>query len=118
MPFDTELLELPIPQLDWILAMYAKDNPKEIKLVLRNPDGTVRETMDGNRAWIKSRKAWDEVLRGKALDKHQGRAQIAPIREAIEKMRAQGKLRGMGVPMPQPTVQAFGPDGKPIKTPE
>lgn len=98
---------MPIPQLDWILAQYAAEHPSEIRLIRRGRDGKEVGAQTAAQRWIATRRAWEAVLRGDALEEQMGTKKIAPIREAIERMRAEGRLGVAGSSGLKPSVQKF-----------
>ena len=90
-PFDPAILSLTTPQMTWILARYAKENPEKIRLL--GPDGQdLWGPKKEGREWAKAQAAWDRVLAGKALAEHQGIDKMRPSLEAIARMRAEGRL--------------------------
>jgi len=110
-PFDDGLLNLPQHQLDWILAMYAKDHPKEYQMVRVGQDGKPLEVVDPKREMIRNKVAWSNVLLGDALHEFQGNGKSKAILEAIERRRATGQLAPLGTTMTA-SVQEFDAAGK------
>jgi hypothetical protein len=56
-PFEDKIMDLSEPQMTFILEMYIKDNPDELRLVRGGKENLIPMVM----------KNWTEVLRGKAL---------------------------------------------------
>jgi len=110
-PFDEGLLNLPQHQLDWILAMYAKDHPKDYKMVRVGADGNPLEAIDPQREKIRNMVAWSNVLMGEALQSFQGNDKSRAILDAIERRRATGQSAPLGTTMTA-SVQEFDSSGK------
>lgn len=112
LPFDPELLDLPVHQLDWLLAKYADENPQTFKLIKAGEPE--QESIPEGRKWAAQQKAWAKVLKGKALSKHENIDALRPVIEASARLKAsKGIVSGVGVM--KPTAREFGPDGKPKK---
>ena len=94
-PFDDSLTEMPIHQLDWILAMASKDNPESIKIV----------TAKAEMPWQEREAAWDSVLQGNAYKKRHRLDEQKPLFEAIERMRKEGTLYPAKVGALKPEVR-------------
>ena len=104
-------MNLPSHQLDWILAMYAKDHPKEYQMVRVDAAGKPLEAIDQNREDIRKRVAWSNVLMGQALDEFQGKGQSQAILDSIANRRAMGQLTPLGTQL-KASVQEFDSSGK------
>lgn len=91
-PWASEVLDLNLAQLDWILQMQAKDYPGTLQLTR---GGKLLEDNSG-RAWVHERVSWAGFLRGKALGEAQGDDKMAAVRAGIAKVyAAKGIRRGM-----------------------
>jgi len=110
-PFPGNLVDLPGHQLDWLLAMYAKDHPKEYQMVRVGADGKPLEVVDPKREMVRNKVAWSNVLLGDALDEFQGNHKSRAILDAIQRKRETGQLAPLGTTMTA-SVQEFDSSGK------
>lgn len=90
-PFSPDLLSLNEAQLDFILEMWAADNPKRGRFVR---EGATTSGMDDSLA----RKKWADVLRGPALQKYL--AGHMPPQAVLDRLRAAAPMT-RGRPMPR-----------------
>lgn len=97
-PFGKPLPEYTVAELDFVLEMEARDNPKEFVFVR---DG---ESSDGSHV-TEAKAAWVGVLRGKSLAKRLSGIPFSKV--AAYHARRVGGARGM-----TPGVRERGKDGK------
>lgn len=83
-PFDASLLDLTEAQLDFIILQEAEEHPGTLVITR----GGQQAGLPPVRAWAAKERAWDEVLRGPALEARHQDKELTALRAAIERVKA------------------------------